>query len=286
MILVTGGTGFIGRHLVARLVQANEDVRVLARTAAEVPGAEVMQGDIRDLSSLALAARGCRAVVHLVGIVRERRGAAFRQIHVRGTETVLRACQDAGVTRLLHVSALGTRAGARSRYHRTKWEAEELVRGSSLQATIFRPSVIFGEGNSFIPSLRNLVRRMPVIPIVGSGTALVQPIWVADVVQCFVAALDGPATAGRTYELGGPETYGFEQLLDLVSGAEGIDKSKVHLPLPLVRPAVAILSRLVPGFPLTSDQLAMLREDNVCDTAEMLQTFGIEPASIRDHLSD
>jgi uncharacterized protein YbjT (DUF2867 family) len=287
MILVTGGTGFVGRHLVARLVGAGREVRVLARREARVSArGEAELPRVGDPSAVASAARGCEAVVHLVGVIRERRGASFRRVHVHGTETVVRACREAGVERLLHMSALGARLRARSRYHRTKWRAEEVVRASGLAATVFRPSVIFGAGNSFLPRVRALARRRPLIPIIGDGMRLLQPIWVEDVVSCFVGALDDPSTAGRAYALGGPESYGFEQLVDLVAETEEIQTLKVHLPVWLMRPAVWAMSRAFPNFPITSDQLTMLREDNVCDIAEMRATFGIEPASIRDHLAD
>ena len=286
MILVTGGTGFVGRHLVSRLMEMEERVRVLARSGDDLPGAEVFHGDVRDLSAVVGAARGCRAVVHLVGIIRESRGASFRALHVDATRTVVRACQEAGVERLLHMSALGARPGARSRYHRTKWRAEELVRASDLAATIFRPSVIFGSGNSFLPRIRDLLRRGRVIPIAGGGMGLLQPIWVEDVVSCFVGALAKPETIGRDYELGGPETYGFEQLVDLLAESEGVKKPKVHLPMWLLRPAVSVMIRVAPKLPVTPDQLIMLGEDNACDIREMCETFGIEPASLREHLAD
>jgi len=286
MILVTGGTGFVGRHLVSRLMEMEERVRVLARSGDDLPGAEVIRGDVRDLSAVVGAARGCRAVIHLVGIIRESRGASFRALHVDATRTVVRACQEAGVERLLHMSALGARPGARSRYHRTKWRAEELLRASDLAATIFRPSVIFGSGDSFLPRIRDLLRRGRVIPIAGGGMGLLQPIWVEDVVSCFVGALAKPETIGSDYELGGPETYGFEQLVDLLAESEGVKKPKVHLPMWLLRPAVSVMIRVAPKLPVTPDQLIMLGEDNACDIREMCETFGIEPASLREHLAD
>ena len=286
MILVTGGTGFVGRHLVSRLMAMEERVRVLARSGDDLPGADVIHGDVRDLSAVVGAARGCRAVIHLVGIMRESRGASFRALHVDATRTVVRACQEAGVERLLHMSALGPRPGARSRYYRTKWRGEELVRASDLAATIFRPSVIFGSGNSFLPQIRDLLQRGSVIPIPGGGMGLQQPIWVEDVVSCFVGALAKPETIGRDYELGGPETYGFEQLIDLLAESEGITKPKVHLPTWLLRPAVSMLIRVRPKLPVTPDQLTMLGEDSACDIHEMCATFGIEPASLREHLAD
>jgi len=285
MIFITGGTGFVGRHLIARLLREGEQVRALSRGASDLPGVELVRGDITDLSSFAESLRGCRAVIHLVGIIRETGRNTFERIHALGTRNVVAACKEAGVTRLLHMSALGARPDAASRYHRSKWEAEEIVRGSDLEATIFRPSVIFGAGNAFIPQIRDLLRK-PVTPVIGNGMSLSQPIWVEDVVSCFVEALGKPETIGRFYELGGHETYGFEQLTDLVAEANGIDKPKIHLPPILVRPVAAVMSRLFQSFPLTPDQLTMLLEDNICDIAEMKEVFGVVPASLAEHLSD
>jgi NADH dehydrogenase len=285
MLLISGGTGFVGRHLTARLVAEGEAVRVLARRPAEVPGAQVVTGDVSDLPSLLSAVEGCQAVIHLVGIIRECRGQTYRSVHVGGTANVIEACQRAGVSRLLHMSALGTRERAASRYHQSKWEAEQLVTASGLAATVFRPSVIFGPGGEFLPMIRRLAAAPPVIPIIGNGMSLLQPIWVEDVVSCFVAALRKDDTAGHAYELGGPETYGFEQLVDLVAETDGIEKPKVHLPVWLMR-VVARLGGLTSRFPLTPDQLTMLLEDNWCDIAEMRQALGVEPASVRDHLTE
>ena len=285
MIFITGGTGFVGRHLIARLLREGEQVRALSRGASDLPGVELVRGDITDLSSFAESLRGCRAVIHLVGIIRETGRNTFERIHALGTRNVVEACKEAGVTRLLHMSALGARPDAASRYHRSKWEAEEIVRGSDLEATIFRPSVIFGAGNAFTPQIKDLLRK-PVTPVIGNGMSLSQPIWVEDVVSCFVEALGKPETIGRFYELGGHETYGFEQLTDLVAEANGIDKPKIHLPPILVRPVAAVMSRLFRSFPLTPDQLTMLLEDNVCDIAEMKEVFGVVPASLAEHLSD
>ena len=285
MIFITGGTGFVGRHLIARLLSLGEQARILARGPADIPGAEFVQGDLTDPSSFAGSLKGCRAVIHLVGIIRESGRNTFKRVHVLGTQNVVEACKKAGVTRLLHMSALGARPDAASRYHRSKWEAEEIVRGSGLEATIFRPSVIFGAGNAFIPQIRDLLRR-PVTPVIGNGMSLSQPIWVEDVVSCFVDALGKPETIGRFYQLGGPETYGFEQLIDFVAEADGVEKLRVHLPPILVRAVTAVMSRLSRSFPLTPEQLTMLLEDNICDIAEMQETFALTPAFLRDHLSD
>jgi NADH dehydrogenase len=286
VILVTGGTGFVGRHLVPRLIEAGKEVRVLSRSGSGVSGAQAAQGDVREASSVTAAAQGCSAAVHLAGIIRESHGMSFRDVHVEGTRTVLRACRDAEISRFLHMSALGTRPDARSACHQTKWQAEELVRKSGMKATIFRPSVMVGAGNSFLPRMRDLVRAAPVVPIIGDGMSLLQPIWVGDVVSCLLASLEGPAMIGHTYELGGPETFGFEQLPDIAAEEDGVGRPRVHFPARLIRPVVALMGRVVPGFPVTTDQLTMLLEDNVCDITEMRDVFGVEPARLSDHLGD
>ena len=287
MIAITGGTGFVGRCLAARLLQAGYEVRLLARQTADIPQATVVQADVTaSPESLADLLAGCQAVIHLVGIIRERRGESFHRVHVRGTENVIRACQKAGVSRLLHMSALGVRPNARSRFHRSKWQAEELVRASGLDATIFRPSVLFGKDSAFLAQMRSLLHGPPVIPIIGNGMSLLQPIWKEDVATCFLKALRDDRTIGHAFDLGGPETYGFEQLLDLIAEADGVEKPKIHLPVWLMRLAATALSPLSSRFPVTPDQLTMLLEDNICDITEMHKTFGVAPASIREHLAD
>jgi uncharacterized protein YbjT (DUF2867 family) len=285
-VLITGGTGFVGRRIAARLLRQGDDVRILARAPADVPGAEVIRGDVTERDSLSEGFEGCRAVVHLVGIIREVGRATFERAHVHGTAHVIEACKAAGVSRLIHMSALGVRPQAPTGYYRSKWKAEELVRASGLSFTIFRPSVIFGPGSGFLREIRGLVEKAPVLPIIGRGTSLLQPVWVEDVATCFAKAIGMDRTAGHTYELGGPETYGFEQLLDLVAAADGIEKPKIHLPVWVIRPVSAIMSRLSSRFPLTPDQLTMLLEDNVCDITEMRRTFSVEPAALTKHLSD
>ncbi len=287
MLLLTGGTGFIGQHLAARLLSLGRPVRVLARHGADLPGVEVQAGDVTDLDSVTAAARGCEAIIHLVGIRRETPGQTFVGVHVRGTRNVLAAGRAAGVSRLLHMSALGARPNGASEYHRTKWAAEELVRASGLAATIFRPSLLFNGGAGFFAVLRGLVTLpLPFVPVVGAGDSLFQPIWVEDVITCFVRALDLPETIGQTYDLGGPESYRFRDLVDLVAAAEGVRKPQLHLPVPLLHSAAATLGRLLPRFPVTTEELAMLQEDNVCDIGPMTRAFGITPVSLREHLGE
>jgi uncharacterized protein YbjT (DUF2867 family) len=225
---------------------------------------------------------GCDTVVHLVGIIRETPAAAstFERIHTQGTINVLEAAATTGVRRYVHMSALGARAGARSRYHRTKWAAEEAVRASPIPWTIFRPSIIYGPADQFVNMLAAMVRRYPVVPVIGTGVQRLQPVPVEQVAEAFARAIGLEATVKHVYEVGGPDAVTMLELLDLIGAALGRPRvRKVHVPIGLIRPLARLLHRL-PGFPLTPDQLVMLEEDNVCDPQPFFTTFGLTPLKL------
>lgn len=204
MILITGGTGFVGSHVIRRLRSAGLAVRAIVRSPAKAGalrdlGVEVVPGDIADASSLVAAATGCDRIIHLVGIIQEAPAVTFRGVHVEGTRSVLAAAHKAGVRYFLHQSALGTRPNAASEYHRTKWEAEELVRLSGIPCTILRPSLIYGPGDLFTIRLSSMFKLSPVLPIIGSGTSKVQPIFIDDVASCILKAVTSEAFLNATY---------------------------------------------------------------------------------------
>jgi uncharacterized protein YbjT (DUF2867 family) len=221
---------------------------------------------------------GCDTVVHLVGIIREEPAtlSTFERIHTQGTVNVLEAAVTTGVRRYVHMSALGSRPGARSRYHRSKWAAEEAVRASPIPWTIFRPSIIYGRGDQFVNLCASMV-RYPVVPVIGSGQQRLQPVPVEHVAEGFARAVELAGTVKHSYDVGGPEAVTMVQLLDKIGAALGRTRvRKVHVPMGLVGPAATLLHRL-PGFPLTPDQLLMLEEDNVCDPQPFYSTFGLTP---------
>jgi uncharacterized protein YbjT (DUF2867 family) len=287
-VLVTGGTGFVGRHVVDALCQEGHEVHVLARQRRPIPpGTTFHPGSVLDPDTLPGAVHGCDAVVHLVGIITENREQTFEKVHVEATRNMLHAAIHARVPRWLHMSALGTRPNAVARYHQTKWAAEELVRASPLAWTLFRPSLIYGPGDGFINMFHQMSRWSPVIPLPGCGRPRFQPIPVADVATCFARALGLPGTIGHTYDLVGPHPIRLGELVSLILKISR--RSRVRLPVPLTFMKVpAKLGEWVypalagKGPPLNSDQLIMLAEDNTGDPEPMRTTFGVHPPPLED----
>lgn len=290
-IFLTGATGFVGRNVAARLVEDGHELKCVVRspesgktTFLKQLSAELTAGDILDADSLTRGAEGCDAVMHLVGIIFERRGAGFNQIHVEGTRNALAAAKLAGVKRFVHMSALGTGPNAVSGYHRTKWEAEEAVRGSSLGYTIFRPSIIYGPGGKFIDMLARQVRLLPLVPVIGNGRYRMQPVSVEDVAACFSGCLGNDRAINRVYEIGGPAALSYNEMIDILCRVMGKRRFKIHVPMALVRPVAWLSERFMPKPLLTRDQLAMLLVDNICDIAAMREELDVEPASFEKGL--
>ena len=292
-VFVTGGTGFVGREILSQLLQAGHAVRVLVREGSadklpEPQKVEVHIGDITDGASLVGALDGCDAVIHLVGIIREfpGRGITFKKMHVAATENILEACDEQGVRRFVHMSSNGTRENGSTAYHRTKWQAEQMVRDSGLDWTIFRPSLIFGQGSEFVKMLTELIRRVPVVPVIGDGQYRMQPVSVVQVAESFVRAPGMPGSIGATYHQGGGESYSYDEILDLTARAMGREQAtKVHQPLFMIKPMIKMLQGFE-QFPITEDQLKMLIEGNVCDPGEWAKDFELEPISYAEGIGE
>ena len=249
-------------------------------------GGETVPGELLDANSFADAVKGCEAFIHLVGIIYERREATFEQVHVRGTLSALGAAAVGGCGRFIFMSALGTGPDARSAYHRSKWSAEEAVRGSGIPYTIFRPSTIFGADSELFKMLFQQVRRMPVIPVIGNGRYRMQPVSVLDVAACFSECLTNDKAVNCVYELGGPEALTYDEVIDTICRVMGKKRKKFHAPVALVRP-VAWLSEHLQDRPfLTTDQLTMLLNDNICDIDAMRRELGVEPVALAEALAE
>jgi NADH dehydrogenase len=289
-VLVTGGTGFIGPHVVHALRARELPVRVLVRdrrdgARANALGAELVEGDVTDPASLRAAATGVDAVVHLVSIIKGS-PADFERVMSQGTRDLVLAAKDAGVRRLVLASALGLDEQSKEAvpYYRAKWEMERAVKDSGLEYVIFRPSFVFGKAGGVLPTFVRLARFAPVTPIVGPGTQRLQPIWVDDLAEYFARATDEPAAANRTFEVGGPDAPTWNEFWNRLKRVLGARRPSLHVPFGLMRVQATLTERL-PGAPVTRDQLTMLAlGDNVVSTNDAVETFKIPLVPLDEQL--
>ncbi len=289
MILVTGGTGFVGGHLIRRMRREGLAVRALVRSPEKAQklkelGVEVVAGDIDNRTSLEKAAAGVERVVHLVGIIQETQSASFRSVHVEGTRNMVHAAKSSGVRHFFYQSALGTRPGAKSQYHKTKWQAEEIVRESGVPYTIMRPSLIYGPGDQFTLRLAEIIRQSPVLPVIGSGKSKVQPIFIDDVVDCIIKAVTSDSFLNEIYEIGGPEQLTYEDVTRAIAEAMGINRPAVHMPMLFMKPMARVLESVFSKPPITTEQLIMLQEDNICSITDICDACGREPVKFQEGL--
>ena len=299
-IVVTGGTGFVGTHLVNALLRRGHSVAVLARRPDDARNrfnrpVERVRGDVLYPPSLVSAFAGRDAVIHLVGIIHEKGELTFDRIHREGTENVVAAARGANVRRLLHMSAMGTSDDSPSEYGRSKAAGERAVRESGLDWTVFRPSIVFGPGDGFVSLLAPIVRHNPIfIPVIGTGETRFQPVSVYDVARVFADALEKPEAVGRSFEVGGPDVLTLNEIYREIATVLGKrNKPLVHLPLwwgRLLARLFEFLARRgwIPAPPLTRDQLKSLSRDNVADVSETVAVFDGEwyefRAGIREYL--
>jgi NADH dehydrogenase len=291
MILVTGGTGFVGTKVVHALRAEDRPVRVLARDPKDAEtvaawGCQVAEGDMTDAASLQRAVAGCEAVIDLVAIISGSRE-DFQHVMIQGTRDLVAAAKDAGVKRFVLMSALGV--GERSKdlthYFHAKWDEEQTVQSSGLDYTIFRPSLVFGGDGGSLPIYIRQVRWSPVVTVIGDGKRRLQPIWVDDVAAYFAKSFSLPETVNRTFELAGPDVVTWDELYERIRRVLGKRRRKIHMPYGLVRAGAAVVEKLPGDFPLSRDAVTMLEfDDNVTDIGPAVTTFGIQPISLDEQL--
>jgi NADH dehydrogenase len=288
-VAILGGAGFIGRYVVKRLAERGDVLTVGGRHAAaakflklkgDVGQVGLVNLSITDETLLPAFVAGNDAVVNLVGILLQRGGQRFELIHHVAPARLARVAREAGVQRFVQISAIGADPRSTSAYARTKAAGEEAVRDAFPTATILRPSVVFGPEDQFFNRLASMAMFSPVMPLIGGGQTRLQPVYVGDVADAVVRVIDDSATAGRTYELGGPRVYTLRALTELLLAELRRKRLLIDLPFALAALQAQLMS-LLPNPPLTPDQVEMLKYDNVASSGELgLEALGITPTAV------
>lgn len=292
-VTVFGGSGFIGRVVVQALARQGYQVRVAVRrpdladsvtTAGSVGQVMLMRANIRMPQSVAAAVAGSQAVVNAAGIPFQRGRQRYQSVHVEGARNIAAACRAAGVERLVHVSGIGAERGSKNPFIRSKGEAEQAVIGEFETATFLRPSVVFGPNDQIFNRMAGIAATSPIVPVVGSGKARVQPVFVSDVADAAVAVLARPDTAKSVFELGGPLVYTYRELAALVLREIGRRRPIVGVPEGLMKLAGFLAQQIaIVGLrpPLTADQVELMGHDNVVRAGALsLETLGIRPTAV------
>ena len=293
LVTVFGGTGFLGRRIVERLLDEGETVRVAVRhpgrghVDAGAPSAQAtsIAVDVHDDDTVQVAVAGADAVVNAVSAYVEKGGTTYTAVHVEGAGNVAKACERRKVSRLVHISGVGADPGSRAPYIRVRGEGELTVQRAFPRATILRPSVMFAADDAFLNALARISQLSPVIPLIGGNTKL-QPIHVSDVAAAVTGCLHDPATCGRTYELGGPEVYTLREIFDMVLIRMGRRRAFLPVSFALARP-LARLAEMLPNAPLSVAQVDLLRHDNLPSSyLGGIAELGLVPRSLRDTLAE
>jgi uncharacterized protein YbjT (DUF2867 family) len=292
-VFVTGATGFVGPAVANAIADAGHEVRVLERkpgawSEAGIRCQAAVQGDVTDSETLRRAVQDIDVVVHLVAI-RQGKPKEFERVMVGGTRNLLAAAKDAGVRRIVLMSALGVTEQTKDLlpYYGAKWTEEQDTKASGLEHVIFRPSFIFGRDGGILPTFKKLAKLAPVTGIIGSGEQKIQPIWVDDVGAYFAQAIDRPEAANRTFEVGGPDVVSWNEFWQRLRAQLGIRRRPtMHLPTGLMKIPAVVTERLPGNIPLTRDLLKMLEAgDNVVSNDDAVRTFGISLVPLDEQLS-
>lgn len=291
MIFITGATGFVGGHLVDYIIAKGHRVKCLVRSENAKKsflekGAEVVSGDITRPETLKDVLAPDDFVFHLVGIIQEKGPATFESVHREGTSSLVAEAKRAGVRHFFYQSALGADRNSWSGYLRTKAEAEEIVIQSGLRYTIFRPSLIIGPWDGFTKKLVEMLKYSPVLPIPGEGRAKFQPLYIKDWLACAGKVMENPGAYVSAYEIGGPEHLSYKEIIEKLSHAMGHDRPAFNIPMGLMRFGASVFEKMLSAPPVTSDQLRLLEQDNICDLRSVEKSFGFVPAKYEEALKE
>ncbi|HEX3049273.1 MAG TPA: complex I NDUFA9 subunit family protein [Aggregatilineaceae bacterium] len=290
MILVTGASGYVGHNLIRRLVETGKPVRALVHNVAKAEARlakvrdkiEIVQGDVTRPATLAPAVEGVSAVIHLVAVAIEKKEFTYEAVNYQGTVNLVDAVKAAGVRRFINMSQNGASSTLPYRFLASKGKAQDYVAASGLDWTAFRPSVIWGPQDEFANVQARLIKLTPFFfPVVGSGKALFQPVYVGDVVAAFALSVDDESTIGQSYELGGPEVLTYQEIVQRVLQALDTHRLLLRLPVPVLRPIVQLMQFSLPNPPVTTSLLDLLKVDNVVEHNALTDVFDIKPRPFR-----
>ena len=288
-VLVTGATGFLGRHVAQQLLETNHEVRVMVRSPGsesvlQTPPTDVCYGNVTDPDALAEACRGISEVIHLVAVIRGG-PRQFDAINRQGTANVVAAAREAGsVRRFVHLSAVGAANAPRLRYLHSKWLGEQEVVNGGLPYAIIRPSLIFGPGDEFTNAIAALVRSLPITPVIGSGNNRLQPIHVEDVARCVTLSLSGNIRGNRIVEIGGPEQLSYSEIIRTVARVMGRRRLLVNVPLWKMRLPIALMEMLTPRAPINRAMLQLITLRNVAEPDSVERVFGFRPRTFAGNI--
>ena len=285
MILITGGTGFIGRALVRQLFESGYPVRTLLRPSPHTPRlpkgvpVEVAVVGLEDVRGLRAALRDVDVIIHLAGAEHQGRNANLLRTDIQGTQNLAQAAKQAGVERFIYLSHIGADRASAFPVHKAKGIAEEHIRKSGVPHTIVRSSIVFGPEDHFTTNIANLLRRSPgIFPIPGDGQTRIQPLWVEDLVTCLVWAMENPKMVNQTYEVGGSEYFTLRQMVENIMQVIGKRRLLVTISPPFLRAMIVTFETFIPRFPASSFWIDYYAVPRTCPVDNLPRTFGLMPA--------
>lgn len=295
MILVAGGTGFLGRAIVRELARRGKPVAVMSHRPAQARdrfpdlAVEVRQGDARDAQSLGRAVQGIESVISCMQfpnfpIENKGKGYTFDEVDARGNERLVAAAKAAGARDYIYLSGAGAAPDAPKHWFRAKWQAEQAIMNSGLRYSIFRPSWVYGKEDNALNRFVNFARRLPFVPVVGDGKQRMQPVFVDDVSRAVADSLDNPGAADQLFEIGGPEVMTMDEVLRTMLSVMGKKKPLLHSPVFLPKLAGALMSPL-PAPPLSPDAVEFIIADALADNANLLRVFDLRLTPLREGLA-
>jgi len=287
-VAVLGGTGFVGHHLVKKLLETNHHLTLLVHRhlnkEISYDNINVIYGDIETIDSLDKAFENIDVVYHLVGIIAETKDKKFDKTVAEGTKNVVKACIEKGVKKIIYLSALGTSKSAKTKYHQTKYQAEQAIETSGLNFIIYRPSIVYGPGDSFISQLSKIIKWFPFTPVIGSGKYLFQPIFIDDLIQAMVLGLEIPEATGQIIDIAGPEKLEYLKILNIIKKVLRKKRLNFYIPITVMKKIAFCLEKIMKPSPITREQLLMMEMGNTGDISTMEKLFSIKPIDLENGL--